>query len=129
MLESVESCCINHGKFSEFAACSNSHGLAYIHGSPIQFFCASCNNKDLFFADKTVHLYCTHECIFGDVLSLLMHSLDLIKLCCNFCRWFLSYSLCDACGRLFTRGKYCPICLKARIFTVSSFLRCGTLVS
>ncbi|KAG0598525.1 hypothetical protein M758_12G081400 [Ceratodon purpureus] len=27
-------------------------------------------------------------------------------------KWFLSYSLCDACGRLFTRGKYCPICLK-----------------
>lgn len=27
-------------------------------------------------------------------------------------KWFLCYSLCDACGRLFTRGKYCPICLK-----------------
>lgn len=41
MLESVESCCINHGKFSEDTACSNSHGLAYIHGSHVQFFCAS----------------------------------------------------------------------------------------
>ncbi|KAH8968783.1 hypothetical protein BDL97_02G000100 [Sphagnum fallax] len=27
-------------------------------------------------------------------------------------RWFLSYTMCDACGRLFVKGKYCPICLK-----------------
>jgi len=27
-------------------------------------------------------------------------------------RWFLGYTSCDACGRLFIKGKYCPICLK-----------------
>ncbi|XP_010547264.1 PREDICTED: histone-lysine N-methyltransferase 2C [Tarenaya hassleriana] len=27
-------------------------------------------------------------------------------------RWFLSYTCCDACGRLFVKGNYCPICLK-----------------
>ncbi|KAJ3670217.1 hypothetical protein LUZ60_010541 [Juncus effusus] len=27
-------------------------------------------------------------------------------------RWFLSYTNCDACGRLFVKGKYCPVCLK-----------------
>ncbi|KAJ7570480.1 hypothetical protein O6H91_01G121700 [Diphasiastrum complanatum] len=27
-------------------------------------------------------------------------------------RWFLSFNFCDACGRLFVKGKYCPICLK-----------------
>ncbi|XP_073005293.1 uncharacterized protein [Typha latifolia] len=27
-------------------------------------------------------------------------------------RWFLSYTCCDACGRLFVKGKYCPVCLK-----------------
>nr|CAD1818444.1 unnamed protein product [Ananas comosus var. bracteatus] len=26
--------------------------------------------------------------------------------------WFLSYTCCDACGRLFVKGKYCPVCLK-----------------
>eukprot|EP01018_Ginkgo_biloba_P032758 Gb_08461 [translate_table: standard] len=27
-------------------------------------------------------------------------------------RWFLGYTSCDACGRLFIKGKYCPVCLK-----------------
>lgn len=27
-------------------------------------------------------------------------------------RWFLSYTCCDACGRLFVKGNYCPVCLK-----------------
>ncbi|KAI5067354.1 hypothetical protein GOP47_0017882 [Adiantum capillus-veneris] len=27
-------------------------------------------------------------------------------------RWFLEYTMCDACGRLFIKGKYCSICLK-----------------
>ncbi|XP_015936940.1 uncharacterized protein LOC107462791 [Arachis duranensis] len=27
-------------------------------------------------------------------------------------RWFLGYTCCDACGRLFLKGNYCPVCLK-----------------
>ncbi|XP_010257186.1 PREDICTED: uncharacterized protein LOC104597390 [Nelumbo nucifera] len=27
-------------------------------------------------------------------------------------RWFLGYTFCDACGRLFLKGNYCPVCLK-----------------
>ncbi|KAL0379873.1 UNVERIFIED_CONTAM: hypothetical protein Sangu_0051600 [Sesamum angustifolium] len=27
-------------------------------------------------------------------------------------RWFLGYTCCDACGRLFVKGNYCPFCLK-----------------
>ncbi|CAL8113965.1 unnamed protein product [Prunus armeniaca] len=27
-------------------------------------------------------------------------------------RWFLGYTCCDACGRLFAKGNYCPVCLK-----------------
>ncbi|XP_058073679.1 uncharacterized protein LOC131222567 isoform X2 [Magnolia sinica] len=27
-------------------------------------------------------------------------------------RWFLGYTFCDACGRLFVKGNYCPVCLK-----------------
>ncbi|KAL9685655.1 hypothetical protein QQ045_023106 [Rhodiola kirilowii] len=27
-------------------------------------------------------------------------------------RWFLGYTCCDSCGRLFTKGNYCPVCLK-----------------
>ncbi|KAF8403799.1 hypothetical protein HHK36_011905 [Tetracentron sinense] len=27
-------------------------------------------------------------------------------------RWFLRYTCCDACGRLFVKGNYCPVCLK-----------------
>ncbi|XP_069155928.1 uncharacterized protein [Solanum lycopersicum] len=27
-------------------------------------------------------------------------------------RWFLGYTCCDACGRLFIKGKYCQVCLK-----------------
>eukprot|EP00268_Persea_americana_P048871 TRINITY_DN5198_c0_g2_i5.p1 TRINITY_DN5198_c0_g2~~TRINITY_DN5198_c0_g2_i5.p1 ORF type:complete len:839 (-),score=164.74 TRINITY_DN5198_c0_g2_i5:613-3129(-) len=27
-------------------------------------------------------------------------------------RWWLGYTFCDACGRLFAKGKYCPVCLK-----------------
>ncbi|XP_071720632.1 uncharacterized protein [Rutidosis leptorrhynchoides] len=26
-------------------------------------------------------------------------------------RWFLGYTCCDACGRLFVKGNYCPVCL------------------
>uniref|UniRef100_R7W7R3 Histone-lysine N-methyltransferase HRX n=1 Tax=Aegilops tauschii TaxID=37682 RepID=R7W7R3_AEGTA len=29
-------------------------------------------------------------------------------------RWFLGYTCCDACGRLFVKGNYCPVCLKIR---------------
>lgn len=28
------------------------------------------------------------------------------------CRWFLGHTCCDACGRLFVKGNYCPVCLK-----------------
>ncbi|KAK6933816.1 hypothetical protein RJ641_036710 [Dillenia turbinata] len=27
-------------------------------------------------------------------------------------RWFLGYTCCDACGRLFVKGNYCPVCLR-----------------
>ncbi|XP_041998501.1 uncharacterized protein LOC121748305 [Salvia splendens] len=27
-------------------------------------------------------------------------------------RWLLGYTCCDACGRLFGKGNYCPVCLK-----------------
>ncbi|KAL3815090.1 hypothetical protein ACJIZ3_016358 [Penstemon smallii] len=27
-------------------------------------------------------------------------------------RWFLGYTCCDACGRLFVKNNYCPVCLK-----------------
>ncbi|KAF9592739.1 hypothetical protein IFM89_017309 [Coptis chinensis] len=27
-------------------------------------------------------------------------------------KWFLGYTFCDACGRLFVKGNYCPVCLK-----------------
>ncbi|EOA23587.1 hypothetical protein CARUB_v10016782mg [Capsella rubella] len=27
-------------------------------------------------------------------------------------RWFLGHTCCDACGRLFGKGNYCPVCLK-----------------
>ncbi|BBM98102.1 hypothetical protein MPTK1_1g10850 [Marchantia polymorpha subsp. ruderalis] len=27
-------------------------------------------------------------------------------------RWFMSFTTCDACGRLFMKDKYCPVCLK-----------------
>lgn len=30
----------------------------------------------------------------------------------NSVRWFLGYTCCDACGRLFVKGNYCPVCLK-----------------
>ncbi|CAI0404675.1 unnamed protein product [Linum tenue] len=26
--------------------------------------------------------------------------------------WFLGFTCCDACGRLFVKGNYCPVCLK-----------------
>lgn len=32
-------------------------------------------------------------------------------------RWFLGYTCCDACGRLFVKGNYCPVCLKVPFFT------------
>ncbi|CAM6105559.1 unnamed protein product [Calypogeia fissa] len=27
-------------------------------------------------------------------------------------RWFMAFTTCDACGRLFVKDKYCPVCLK-----------------
>ncbi|XVE74214.1 hypothetical protein DITRI_Ditri11bG0180900 [Diplodiscus trichospermus] len=29
-------------------------------------------------------------------------------------RWFLGHTCCDACGRLFVKGNYCPVCLKGQ---------------
>lgn len=34
----------------------------------------------------------------------------------TFWRWFLGYTCCDACGRLFVKGNYCPVCLKVTLF-------------
>ncbi|RRT65837.1 hypothetical protein B296_00040739 [Ensete ventricosum] len=31
-------------------------------------------------------------------------------------RWFLGYTCCDACGRLFVKGNYCPVCLKVMLY-------------
>lgn len=35
-------------------------------------------------------------------------------------RWFLGYTCCDACGRLFVKGNYCPVCLK--VLTTSPWM-------
>jgi len=34
----------------------------------------------------------------------------------------MAYTNCDACGRLFTKGNYCPVCLKVSISTNLPFL-------
>lgn len=39
-------------------------------------------------------------------------------------RWFLGYTCCDACGRLFTKGNYCPVCLKVYRDSESSPMVC-----
>lgn len=39
-------------------------------------------------------------------------------------RWFLAYSLCDACGRLFVKHKFCPVCLKVYRDTEPSPMVC-----
>ncbi|KAH7444768.1 hypothetical protein KP509_02G090500 [Ceratopteris richardii] len=39
-------------------------------------------------------------------------------------RWFLEYTMCDACGRLFIKGKYCSICLKVYRDSESSPMVC-----
>ncbi|KAL0847820.1 hypothetical protein Bca101_021067 [Brassica carinata] len=33
-------------------------------------------------------------------------------------RWFLGHTCCDACGRLFVKGNYCPVCLKISVCKV-----------
>ena len=38
------------------------------------------------------------------------------------CRWFLGHTCCDACGRLFVKGNYCPVCLKVCPCTLSLLL-------
>lgn len=37
----------------------------------------------------------------------------------KFCRWLLGYTCCDACGRLFGKGNYCPVCLKVLLSILS----------
>eukprot|EP00271_Cylindrocystis_brebissonii_P002874 TRINITY_DN1363_c0_g1_i1.p1 TRINITY_DN1363_c0_g1~~TRINITY_DN1363_c0_g1_i1.p1 ORF type:complete len:745 (+),score=138.96 TRINITY_DN1363_c0_g1_i1:131-2236(+) len=39
-------------------------------------------------------------------------------------RWFLNYMLCDACGRLFVKGKFCPVCLRVYRDTEPSPMIC-----
>jgi len=39
----------------------------------------------------------------------------------SLCRWFMGYMLCDACGRLFGKDKFCPICL--RVSKISERIR------
>ncbi|KAG2329266.1 hypothetical protein Bca52824_000446 [Brassica carinata] len=40
-------------------------------------------------------------------------------------RWFLGHTCCDACGRLFVKGNYCPVCLKLLPYTIR-YLFTGT---
>lgn len=60
--------------------------------------------------------------------SLYVHSM-LVTRIEKCCRWFLGYSCCDACGRLFVKGNYCPVCLKVLLLLDSlkcqSFLSCS----
>ncbi|KAL8542260.1 hypothetical protein ACS0TY_003213 [Phlomoides rotata] len=37
-------------------------------------------------------------------------------------RWFLGYTCCDACGRLFVKDNYCPVCLKVPLSALSIYL-------
>ncbi|KAM7268431.1 hypothetical protein ACFE04_010597 [Oxalis oulophora] len=39
-------------------------------------------------------------------------------------RWFLGHTCCDACGRLFVKGNYCPICLKVYTDSESTPMVC-----
>ncbi|KAG6762378.1 hypothetical protein POTOM_032874 [Populus tomentosa] len=38
-------------------------------------------------------------------------------------RWFLGYTCCDACGRLFVKGNYCPVCLKVLFIEIQNQLQ------
>lgn len=57
-----------------------------------------------------------------------------IYICCELTvhfktyRWFLGYTCCDACGRLFVKGNYCPVCLKVYFIAILGKARtCGIL--
>ncbi|XP_042515527.1 uncharacterized protein LOC122089859 [Macadamia integrifolia] len=82
-------------------------------GDPNKFmFCKRC--------DGAYHCYCQqppHKNVSAGPYLCLKHTR------CHSCgsnvsgsglstRWFLGYTCCDACGRLFVKGKYCPVCLK-----------------
>ncbi|XP_020214568.1 uncharacterized protein LOC109798639 isoform X1 [Cajanus cajan] len=82
-------------------------------GDPFKFmFCKRC--------DGAYHCYCLqppHKSVCNGPYLCPKHSR------CHSCgsnvpgnglsvRWFMSYTCCDACGRLFTKGNYCPVCLK-----------------
>ncbi|PNY05336.1 hypothetical protein L195_g001783 [Trifolium pratense] len=48
-----------------------------------------------------------NSCFAKDVMVL-----TIVTVCNQLIRWFLGYTCCDACGRLFVKGNYCPVCLK-----------------
>ncbi|KAI4323419.1 hypothetical protein L6164_023026 [Bauhinia variegata] len=83
------------------------------HGDPSKFmFCKRC--------DGAYHCYCMqppHKNVSSGPYLCPKHTR------CHSCgsnvpgngqsvRWFLGYTCCDACGRLFVKGNYCPVCLK-----------------
>ncbi|KAI4333116.1 hypothetical protein L6164_017961 [Bauhinia variegata] len=83
------------------------------HGDPSKFmFCKRC--------DGAYHCYCLqppHKNVSSGPYLCPKHTR------CHSCgsnvpgngqsvRWFLGYTCCDACGRLFVKGNYCPVCLK-----------------
>lgn len=48
----------------------------------------------------------------------------------SFCRkWYLGHLLCDACGRLWLKDKYCPVCYKvyrnSELGMLSACVTCG----
>ncbi|KAK4738231.1 hypothetical protein R3W88_001928 [Solanum pinnatisectum] len=49
----------------------------------------------------------TSSCIAKGVMQLIT-----VTVCSLHTRWFLGYTCCDACGRLFMKRKYCQVCLK-----------------
>ncbi|KAH0854752.1 hypothetical protein HID58_044849 [Brassica napus] len=87
--------------------------LSLVPGDPNKFvFCKRC--------DAAYHCYCQHpphKNVSSGPYLCPKHTR------CHSCdstvpgnglsvRWFLSYTCCDACGRLFVKGNYCPLCLK-----------------
>ncbi|XP_074285152.1 uncharacterized protein LOC141610791 [Silene latifolia] len=86
--------CCRHGDCNKFKFCKRCDGACHS-------YCMQPPHKNVssgpYLCPKHTKCHSCESNVPGNGLSL---------------RWFLQYTCCDACGRLFTKGNYCPVCLK-----------------
>ncbi|XP_028799794.1 uncharacterized protein LOC114755092 isoform X2 [Neltuma alba] len=77
---------------------------------PACLICEACRRT----GDPSKFMFCKRTLVRGPICAQNMQGVTVVDPMCQEMDqvWFLGYTCCDACGRLFMKGNYCPVCLK-----------------